>query len=175
MSSTAKKPRNAIGSRHFAVFTLVVGLLVPALRTVAETAGEVVWDVIVEGLAAREDEDGTARFDVLTLSDSVTADEFVYSVRFENLGPQPVDGVRVTAAVPPSLHYVADSAVGPGSLALFSVDDGLTFGAPSELVVVENEQLRAAEPGDYTHIRWILAVPLESGATGFVRFRAARR
>jgi uncharacterized repeat protein (TIGR01451 family) len=153
----------------------MVGLLVPLAALAAEVPPGVEWSVAVEALAATRGTDGTARFEIVAASDIAAAEEFVYSVRFTNLTEQAVDGVRVTSAIPPSLRYVAASATGPGSLPLFSVDGGLTFGAPGELVVVANEQLRAAVPDDYTHVRWLLVAPLEGGATGFVRFRATRR
>ena len=160
---------------HFMLSALTLGLLVPHAAWPAEPASGVEWSVAVEALATTQNADGTVQFEIVAASDVADAEEFVYSVRFTNVTEQAVDGVRVTSAIPPSLRYVAASATGPGSLPLFSVDGGLTFGAPGELVVVANEQLRAAEPDDYTHVRWLLVAPLEGGATGFVRFRATRR
>jgi uncharacterized repeat protein (TIGR01451 family) len=160
---------------HFVRWALALGLFVPLAARPAEPPPGVDWSVAVEALAATQAADGTVQFEIVAVSDVAAAEEFVYSVRFTNLTEQAVDGVRVTSAIPPSLRYVAASATGPGSLPLFSVDGGLTFGAPGELVVVANEQLRIAAPDDYTHVRWLLVAPLEGGATGFVRFRATRR
>ncbi len=160
---------------HFMRSALTLGLLTPLAALPAEPPPGVEWSVAVEALAATQAADGTVQFEIVATSDVAAAVELVYSVRFTNVSGQAVDGVRVTSAIPPSLRYVVASATGPGSLPLFSVDGGLTFGAPGELVVVANEQLRAAEPADYTHVRWLLAAPLEGGATGFVRFRATRR
>lgn len=137
--------------------------------------GGIEWQVTVEGLARTPAEDGTERFEIAAGPAAAGASELVYSVRFTNATPNAVDGVRITSAIPPTLRYIAGSAVGPGATPLFSVDGGLSFGAPDELVVVVNEQLRAAVPADYTHVRWLLTAPLEGEATGFVRFRAERR
>jgi hypothetical protein len=133
------------------------------------------WQTVVEGLARTESEETAEQFEIVTGPGAVDASELVYSVRFTNLTADAVDGVRITSAIPATVRYSAGSAVGPGSLALFSIDGGVSFGAADELVVVDNEQLRAAVPEDFTHVRWLLTAPLEGGATGFVRFRAARR
>jgi hypothetical protein len=86
------------------------------------------------------------------------------------------EGVRITSPIPPGLRYVDGSAVGPGSIVLFSVDDGLTFGAPSELLMPDADaRFRRADAADFTHVRWILKAPLAAGATGFARFRAVQR
>jgi uncharacterized repeat protein (TIGR01451 family) len=104
------------------------------------------------------------------------ADQLVVSVRFTNLGPSVVDTVRITSPIPADVKYVPGSASGPGSRALFSVDNGRTFGRPEELRVPgPNGDARAADAADYTHVRWVLNAPLDAGATGVARFRAVPR
>ena len=104
------------------------------------------------------------------------AGEHVVTVRFTNLGSDVVDTIRITSPVPADLQYVPYSASGPGSEVLFSVDDGRTFGRPDELTsVAPDGGVRSAAAAEYTHVRWVLRAPLDSGATGIARFRAAPR
>jgi hypothetical protein len=78
--------------------------------------------------------------------------------------------------VPTDVKYVPQSASGPGSEVLFSVDHGKTFGRPEELVLAAPEGgARAADAADYTHVRWIFRAPLDAGASGVARFRAVPR
>lgn len=130
----------------------------------------------LERLVESRDADGTVRFDIVRGEDATPVEQYVYSVQFTNATGQAAEAVRITSPVPPGLRYVADSAVGPGSTTLFSVDGGLTFGAARELKLLDGDSsLRPAEAADYTHVRWILQAPLDARATGFVRFRAVRR
>jgi hypothetical protein len=73
------------------------------------------------------------------------------------------------------LRYVAQTASGPGSDVLFSVDNGRSFGRPEELSLALPDGVRGADAADYTHIRWILRAPLDAGALGVVRFIAVPR
>jgi uncharacterized repeat protein (TIGR01451 family) len=104
------------------------------------------------------------------------ADQLIVSVRFTNSSRTLVDNVRITSPIPADVKYVPGSASGPGSEVLFSVDNGRTFGRPPELTLpaVDGDP-RAADPADYTHVRWILTAPLDVGATGVARFRAVPR
>jgi hypothetical protein len=105
-----------------------------------------------------------------------TADEVIVSVRFTNATSEIIDSIRITSPVPPDLKYVPQSASGPGSDVLFSVDHGMSFGRPDELTAVYPDgSVRSADPADYTHVRWTLRAPLDAGATGIARFRAVPR
>jgi hypothetical protein len=108
--------------------------------------------------------------------DDAPATELVLSVEFTNTSEQVIDAVRITSPVPPDVRYVAGSATGPGSGVLFSVDQGQTFGQPDELTIVGTDGVaRAAEPADYTHVRFVLDAPLDAGALGRARFRVVPR
>jgi uncharacterized repeat protein (TIGR01451 family) len=109
-------------------------------------------------------------------ADDADAVELVLSVEFTNTSQHVIDAVRITSPVPPDVRYVAGSATGPGSDVLFSVDQGQTFGQPDELKVVGADGVaRAAEPADYTHVRFVLDAPLDAGALGLARFRVVPR
>jgi hypothetical protein len=104
------------------------------------------------------------------------ADQLIVSVRFTNATGAVVDTVRITTPIPGDLKYVAGSASAPGSEALFSVDNGRSFGRPAELTVTApGGGTRAADAADYTHVRWVLRQPLDAGASGVARFRAVPR
>lgn len=104
------------------------------------------------------------------------ADQLIVTVRFTNAGDDVVDSIRITSPVPAELQYVSDSASGPGSEALFSVDNGRSFGRPDELTLAAPDGgVRDADASDYTHVRWVLRTPLDAGATGIARFRAVPR
>lgn len=104
------------------------------------------------------------------------ADQLIYTARFTNQGRQVLDAVRVTSPIPADLRYLAQSASGPASAVLFSIDHARTFGPPAELTIAQADgSRRAADPADYTHVRWILEGALDPGATGVVRFGAVPR
>jgi len=103
------------------------------------------------------------------------ADQLIVNVRFTNLSEHVLDSLRITCPVPSDLRYVPQSASGPGSDVLFSVDSGRTFGRPEELTIATPDGVRGAEAADYTHVRWILRAPLDAGALGVARFRAVQR
>jgi uncharacterized repeat protein (TIGR01451 family) len=104
------------------------------------------------------------------------ADQLIVTVRFTNAGEDILDSIRITSPVPADVQYVPDSASGPGSEALFSVDSGQSFGRPGELTLAAADGgARGADASDYTHVRWVLHAPLDAGATGIARFRAVPR
>ncbi len=104
------------------------------------------------------------------------ADQVVVTVRFTNAGDDVVDSIRITTPVPADVRYVPNSAAGPGSEVLFSVDNGRSFGRPDELMLAAPDGgVRDADASDYTHVRWVLRAPLDAGATGIARFRAVPR
>jgi hypothetical protein len=117
-----------------------------------------------------------APIEIASAASASQAGELIVSVRFTNTTEQVLDSIRITSPVPPELRYVAQSASGPGSDVLFSVDDGVSFGLPEELELAEpGGGVRGADAADYTHVRWILRAPLDAGATGIARFRAVPR
>lgn len=104
------------------------------------------------------------------------ADEIVVSVRFTNAAEHVVDSIRLTSPVPAGTRYVPQSASGPGTEVLFSIDGGRTFGRPGELMLPGVDgSTGVADPALYTHVRWILRAPLDAGASGLARFRAVPR
>jgi hypothetical protein len=145
-------------------------LAAAALAGAAQTApsrGGLQVSSTLERLAPKAADDGDAAPEVT---------ELVLSVVFTNTSEQVIDVVRITSAVPVEFRYVADSASGPGSATLFSVDEGRTFGQPEELTISSADGVaRAADAADYTHVRFVLDAPLDAGALGIARFRVVPR
>jgi uncharacterized repeat protein (TIGR01451 family) len=103
----------------------------------------------------------------------VPGDLVLYTLEVRNTGTTTVPAPVVTNPVPAHMQYLADSAVGPGTVVTYSVDGGRTF-ASAELLMIAGPdgQPRHATAADYTHIRWKLRNSLKSNSVAFVRFRA---
>jgi len=97
--------------------------------------------------------------------------EVIWTVTANNVCKKPSDKVTINNAVPAHMSYVANSATGPGSDIIYSLD-GKTFGADGQLTVSENGATRKARADEYKHIRWVFRDSLQPGATAFARFRA---
>ena len=103
-------------------------------------------------------------------------EEVHYTVRVRNSGDRPVYPVVVTRPVPEITAYVPGSAAGPAATVSFSVDGGASFATSDALLVaLEDGSMRAADPREYTHVRWELGHPLAAGATALLRFRVILR
>ncbi len=149
-------PSPAPGQAPFASTPAAPIALAPRVEKVAETA------------------DG--RPSLAPATSAAPGDVLLYTVTFTSTAAEPLDHVRITQAIPPGVVYVEGSAVAPGAIVLFSVDGGATFGLPAELTIASlNGPPRPAAATDYTHVRWLLAAPLEVATTGYARFRAEMR
>lgn len=102
----------------------------------------------------------------------VPGESVIYTITFRNVSSEPADDVVITNPIAEDLMYVEGSAFGPGMDIQFSVDGGVTFAAANELTVVEDGEVRDAQAGDFTHVRWVLRNDLEVGAQGMARFAA---
>jgi uncharacterized repeat protein (TIGR01451 family) len=138
--------------------------------------GNLELSTLVEKVVEVTQGDGATKTELVPVEVALPGDEVVYTVTFSNVSKQPADNIRITNPIPSEMRYLANTAFGPGSNVLYSVDGGLTYGAPKELTVMADDgSQRAADASDYTHIRWVLDAPLDSGAKGFARFRAVVR
>lgn len=102
----------------------------------------------------------------------VPGESVVYTITFTNVSVEPADNVVITNPIAADLMYVDGSAFGPGMDIQFSVDGGVTFAAANELTIVEDGEVRDAQGGDFTHVRWVMQNDLEAGAQGIARFAA---
>jgi len=102
----------------------------------------------------------------------VPGENVIYTITFTNVSAEPADNIVITNPIAEDLMYVDGSAFGAGMDIQFSVDGGVTFAAADELTMVEDGEVRDAEAGDFTHVRWVMRNDLEVGAQGIARFAA---
>lgn len=101
----------------------------------------------------------------------VPGDKLVFATRYRNNGGAEVKNFVVTNPLPAGVMLAPEGA---GSLDV-SVDGGKTYGKLAVLKVKgQDGQVRAAQAGDVTHIRWVLPV-LAPGATGTLSYNAIVR
>jgi len=142
----------------------------------AAPRGNLELTTVVEKIVEVKQQDGATKTELVPVDVALPGDEVVYTVTFKNVSKQAADDIRITNPIPSAMRYLEDSAFGPGSEVLYSVDGGRTYGKPSELIVAADDGTKhVAAAADYTHIRWILKSPLDAGAKGFARFRAVVR
>lgn len=118
------------------------------------------------------DDDGKEQTRLVPAETVLPGETVFYTITFTNVSDETADRVVITNPIAGELTYVDGSAFGPGMALEFSVDGGETFGAPATLTVVEDGESRAAEPRDYTHVRWVMQNELAAGAQGTARFAA---
>jgi len=98
-----------------------------------------------------------------------------YTVRYVNQGDQPATQVRIENPIPELSSYVADSAVGDGTVIVFSADKGVEYSPPDQVTYEValfggGKDRRLAGPERFTHIRWLIErVP--PGSSGEVSFQ----
>jgi uncharacterized repeat protein (TIGR01451 family) len=103
----------------------------------------------------------------------VPGTEIIYTIAYHNPADQNAEQVVITNPIPEQMRYRNQSAFGEKALVTFSVDDGENFEPPENLYVTDATGRRfAAQPDDYTHIRWKLQAPVPPRASGRVGFRA---
>ena len=165
-----------VRGRYVGLLLGVVSAAGSAAQSAVGSAPELVVSSALERLVAGATDSGAPEVQIASGTVASHADQLIVSVRFTNVSKVLVDTVRITSPVPADVKYVPGSASGPGSEVLFSIDNGRTFGRPSELTLpAPNGGTRAADAADYTHVRWVLSAPLDPGASGVARFRAVPR
>jgi uncharacterized repeat protein (TIGR01451 family) len=118
------------------------------------------------------DENGKAATRLVPIAKVVPGDEVVWTITANNVCAKPAADVAITNAVPEHMHYVGDTAFGPGSQIEFSLD-GKAFALPQALTVATADGgKRAARADEYSHIRWVLGRPIGPSETLIVRYRA---
>lgn len=138
----------------------------------AQDAGHLNIQTVVQKEEVTVDDAGNKHTRLVEASTVVPGDEVVYTVSFSNVGEDPAENVVITNPLPQQLSYVEGSAFGPGAEVQFSVDGGVNFAEPDELLISENGSERPARGDDFTHIRWVMNNIIEPGAQGMAQFRA---
>jgi len=127
-----------------------------------ELAGEVKVEL-------RQMVDGIERTVLLDATEVVPGEVLVFTTRYRNATGATVDDFVITNPLPEAVSLAA-----AGDFEV-SVDDGATYGALSAMTVTDAAGARRpAEPGDVTHLRWVLP-QLAANATGTVEYRGIVR
>ena len=154
---------------RFTLITLAASFLSVAY---AQEEGHLKLTTTVQKEQVTVSDDGEEKKELVAAARVIPGETVLYTITFENVSQEAAENVTITNPVPENLTYESGSAFGPGALIQFSVDGGQEWGSAGELTVNENGELRAAQPEDYTHIRWVMQNDLDVGAQGVARFRA---
>jgi uncharacterized repeat protein (TIGR01451 family) len=118
------------------------------------------------------DERGQAAKRLVPAAKVVPGDEIVWTIVASNVCTTAAGDVAITNPVPAHMHYVGNSAFGPGADIQFSLD-GRQFAAASALTVTEVDGTkRPARAEEYSHIRFALPQPIGPSESLMVRYRA---
>jgi uncharacterized repeat protein (TIGR01451 family) len=163
------------GNMYRWVFYPAVGALLAA-GFALPAAGQAISDpIVIKAIAEIElpTLEGHETSKLVPADRVVPGDRVFYTLEVRNTGAAAVASPIVTYPVPAHIQYLADTAVGPGTVVSFSVDGGRSFDTAENLKIkAEDGSLRAAVAADYTHIRWQLKKSLKVNSVAFVRFRA---
>lgn len=115
---------------------------------------------------------GQTRTELVDPKVVVPGDRLVISIAYRNTSAKPVTDFAVTNPVPSAVRYSGQASAG----AIVSVDGGKSWGQLGALKVKQSDgTLRAAQPGDVTHLRWVLPTAIAPGAGGTLSFRGTVR
>lgn len=165
------KSNNTIGIVRTARWALGAAALLCV--GVAQAAGKLELENTVFEEIQVQTQDGRIERRQVPVTEVIPGDDVVYVIAYRNVGDGPVENVAITNPVPAGLRYVASAGAIPVSEV--SVDQGEQYGDLEDLTVPGPDgQPRAAEPGDVTHLRWIVPA-LPAGSEGAVSFTARVR
>ena len=101
----------------------------------------------------------------------VPGDHLIFSTKYHNAGAVKVDNFVVTNPIPAGIQLSADGA----DKLDVSVDGGKSWGKLATLKLTDDKgAVRAAQVGDVTHVRWVVA-SVAPGASGVVSYNAIVR
>lgn len=143
-----------------------------ATLAMAQTQGHLEVRTIVQKEEVIINDAGESEKRLVPAEIVVPGESVFYTITFTNVSAEPADNVVITNPIAEDLMYIDGSAFGPGMDILFSIDGGETFAAANDLTVVEDGEVRDADAGDFTHVRWVMQNDLEVGAQGTARFAA---
>jgi uncharacterized repeat protein (TIGR01451 family) len=130
------------------------------LKTSAETEQEYV------------NEQGQKAKRLVPVGKVVPGDEVIWTITAKNVCDKSAENIVVANPVPEHMSYVANSAMGVGTVIAYSLDNK-EFRDVGALTVREQDgSVRAARAEEYRAIRWTYSAPFAPGATAFVRYRA---
>lgn len=141
---------------------------VPAAAAQTPQPFELLSDVKVDKVSIV---DGAERHALVDPAVVVPGDRLVFSTRYRNNGAVKAEHIVVTNPIKPGIMLASDGA----ALLDVSVDGGKSWGKLAGLNVPDGQGgQRAAQSGDVTHVRWVLA-SVAPGASGTLSFNAIVR
>ncbi len=160
-------------SRRKLLFVLVALLTMAAGPVLGQVNSGIQLDAVAEIEVQVVNDKGETQIHRQEASLVVPGDEVIYSIKYVNVGDEPVDDVVITNPIPEHMLFRLMDGSESGVQVTMSVDGGQQYAAPEELTVTsEDGGQRPAKPQDYTHIRWAFDSPVEPGGKGSVGFRA---
>lgn len=159
--------------KHRPIPPLALAALAICAAGTASAAGplQITTSMMVEARSAAAD--GTTRMTLVKPVRVTPGDRVVVVLAWRNTGTQALSDVVLANPVPRGTAY---RAAAPGSATPELSVDGTHFGPLAGLRVRASDgSLRAALPGDVTHVRWRLASPVTAGAQGQFAFQAVLR
>jgi uncharacterized repeat protein (TIGR01451 family) len=147
---------------------IIYGFLMLAVPTVAFAANEL--SLTTTSFLQKQVVDAQGRRKTV-LEDAklvVPGSRILYVFSFRNNGPKPATGVVFTDPVPAGMTFDGTD----DASAVVSVDAGASWG-PLALAKVRTAAgvLRAAQPGDVTHVRWAFRTAIAPGSSGKLSMR----
>ena len=161
-------------SKGTVLSTIILSLgFVSALATATARAE---GDIVVQSIAETEKEvvnaAGRKEKKREAVKVAIPGTQVIYTTRFTNKGAKPAGNVVIDNPIPANTTFIAGSAFGANTTITYSVDGGKNYDAPNKLRVRTTAGTeRAAEPRDYTHIRWRYVGELAPGKRGEAGFR----
>jgi len=159
------------------VYKLLATLLLLIMATGAYAA-EQKPKIELKNSAAKEIvriKDGRQIVELLPVVKTARGDILVYTVSYRNSGQSEARNVTVVDPIPEGATYMPGSAAGQNSKILFSINGGATYIEPpvlyKSLDASGKEITGPASPEMYTHVKWIVQVPLKPGETGKASFK----
>lgn len=144
--------------------TVVLGFAAPAF---ALTASQVVEKEIV--VINDDGSEVTRRAPADTV---VPGERIVYTLNYLNDKSEAANDLVLTMPVPGEVKFMEGSADNTASVVTYSADGGQSF-APRQALTVQTDEGQWVPAGaeDVTHVRWLVAGPLNAGETGQLVFK----
>jgi uncharacterized repeat protein (TIGR01451 family) len=99
-------------------------------------------------------------------------DEVIWTITAKNVCDKPAENIVIANPTPQHMSYVANSAIGVGTVITYSLDNKEFQDAAALTVRAADGSTRAARADEYRAIRWTYSAAFAAGATAFVRYRA---
>jgi uncharacterized repeat protein (TIGR01451 family) len=104
-----------------------------------------------------------------------SGDVLVYSVTYQNSGKSVAKDVTVINPIPVNTVYIPESAAGKDTKIFFSINGGATYQPAPVMQKIRDsagkEIIQPAPPELFTHIKWMVQVPVSPNATGMTTFK----